>query len=515
MKQRSLTMAFLLCTAPMFALSPSLTGTAKAQDSEAVPSITEETHEAVTIQGSGDNPLTTSFSFTGKVGLAIDVIPFNGFSSAATFNISDIPATATTEKALMYVQRWSPPLADASANLAGNSLGSLSPFSADPQSIFVLQTYRFDATTSVAGNGSYPFTFSTGGGLNYFAALVVVFSDASLPSRRIHINDGSEALGGTSTVLTSTTTYSDLVPGPGTLTIVTQADNDGGMSESIGFNTDTILGPGDIFNANLGAYASLFQLPVTVLAGTNTARLSTADDLFGWHLAILESPGNRAPVANPNGPYLGAADSPIAFDGTGSSDPDGDPLTYDWDFGDGGAGTGATPDHPYSGAGIYDVCLTVSDGSVNSDPACTVAVVFDPSSGFVTGGGWIESPAGAYRLDTSLAGKANFGFVSKYRKGTRVPEGNTEFQFKTAELDFHSSNYDWLVVTGSDYARFKGTGTINGSGAYKFMIWAGDGDPDTFRIKIWTEDELGVETIEYDNGMDQAIGGGSIVIHAK
>jgi hypothetical protein len=47
------------------------------------------------------------------------------------------------------------------------------------------------------------------------------------------------------------------------------------------------------------------------------------------------------------------------------------------------------------------------------------------------------------------------------------------------------------------------------------MLWAGDGEPDTFRIKIWEEDEYENETVIYDNGMDQAIGGGSIVIHTK
>ncbi len=71
------------------------------------------------------------------------------------------------------------------------------------------------------------------------------------------------------------------------------------------------------------------------------------------------------------------------------------------------------------------------------------------------------------------------------------------------------------MVTGSDYAMFKGEGTINGQGQYKFRIWAGDKDPDTFRIKIWEEDGDGVETVIYDNGFDQAIGGGSIVIHTK
>ena len=47
-------------------------------------------------------------------------------------------------------------------------------------------------------------------------------------------------------------------------------------------------------------------------------------------------------------------------------------------------------------------------------------VVYDPAGGFVTGGGWINSPAGAYRADPALTGRANFGFVSKYKKGATV-----------------------------------------------------------------------------------------------
>ena len=133
---------------------------------------------------------------------------------------------------------------------------------------------------------------------------------------------------------------------------------------------------------------------------------------------------------------------------------------------------------------------------------CILLVVYDPDGGFVTGGGWIDSPTGAYVSDSTLTGKANFGFVSKYKKGASVPTGQTEFQFQMADLNFHSDSYQWLVVTGSNYARYKGNGTINGVGDYKFMLWAGDGDPDTFRIKIWEEEESDNETVIYDNGMD-------------
>jgi len=228
--------------------------------------------------------------------------------------------------------------------------------------------------------------------------------------------------------------------------------------------------------------------------------------------------GNTAPTANPGGPYLGAVNTAISFDGSGSSDPDGDPLTYAWTFGDGGTATGAMPTHSYAAAGVYDVCLTVNDGMVDSPQACTLAVVYDPSGGFVTGGGWIDSPAGAYKADPALTGKATFGFVSKYKKGAQVPTGTTQFQFDVASLSFYSETYEWLVVNqGGTNAQFKGSGTINdgldpNGNAFKFMIWAGDGSPDTFHIRIWWE-AGGVEIDVYDNGTDQAIGAGNIVVH--
>jgi hypothetical protein len=146
-------------------------------------------------------------------------------------------------------------------------------------------------------------------------------------------------------------------------------------------------------------------------------------------------------------------------------------------------------------------------------------VVYASSTGLVTSGGWINSPAGAYKADPTLTGKATFGFVSKYRKGATVPSGNTEVQFQAGWFNFHSDTYDWLMVNqGGDNAQFKGSGTVNGTldsnlNPYKFMLWAGDGSPDTFRIKIWSENTSGVETVVYDNGFDQAIGGGSIVMH--
>jgi hypothetical protein len=182
----------------------------------------------------------------------------------------------------------------------------------------------------------------------------------------------------------------------------------------------------------------------------------------------------------------------------------------------------ATSSHTYMSAGVYPVIFMVWDeGGLIDDDIYQYIVVYDPSAGFVTGGGWIDSPLGAYISDATLAGKATFGFVSKYNKKTELPEGNTEFMFKAGDLKFHSNDYEWLVVNQADSrAQFKGTGTINGDGVYKFMLWASDGEPDTFRIKIW--EEVNGEDVIYDNGYEdsgnengQTIGGGSIIVHTS
>jgi hypothetical protein len=170
-------------------------------------------------------------------------------------------------------------------------------------------------------------------------------------------------------------------------------------------------------------------------------------------------------------------------------------------------------------ADVYTLIVRVKDDDGAEGSASIMIVVYDPSAGFVTGGGWIQSPAGAYKADVYLTGKATFGFVSKYKKGATVPEGNTEFQFHAGGLNFNSSVYEYLLVNAAGItAQFKGTGTINGQGSYTFMLWATDNgnSGDTFRIKINDNNNAGA--LVYDNlqpgpNPEQVISGGSIVIH--
>ena len=163
-------------------------------------------------------------------------------------------------------------------------------------------------------------------------------------------------------------------------------------------------------------------------------------------------------------------------------------------------------------AGVYTLTVRVRDDDGGVDSKNVMIVVYDPSGGSVTGGGWINSPAGAYKPDASLSSKATFGFNSKYRNG--APEGNTEFQLHAGSMNFRSETYQWLVVNQAGTAQFTGTGTINGQGSYTFMLWASDGGStgDTFRIRI--TDNNNADAVVYDNGANQLIGGGSIAVHS-
>lgn len=502
------------------------------------------------------------------------------------------------------------------------------------------QSYVADVTHLVSGDGNYTLSgFGSTSVVNTNGASLLVFyddGDASNDRDIVYFHGNDSNIDNPFDTPGWNVSLSGIDYSSGTAAMELHvADGQAFADDALILNGSVLVSAGFIFQGtsvpgdnngptNNGNLWDIREFDVTsfLTPGPNSLSLTTGvlSDCLSLVVAVIDLPAgsapttNQPPTADVGDPYAGAEGSEVVFDGSNSSDPDGDSLTYDWDYGDGhtAADAGPTPSHTYADDGTYTVCVTVSDGAA-TDEDCTTAdisnvaptvgpisisadlvevgtgvstnadftdpgildthtatwdwgdgnitagvvteadgngsvtgshsytdpgvytvtltvtdknggsdseiyefvVVYDPDGGFVTGGGSIESPEGAYLADALLTGRATFGFVSKYKKGTTTPTGNTEFQFRAAELNFHSSSYEWLVVTGADYAMFKGLGTINGDGEYLFRIWAGDGDPDTFRIKIWTEDEFGVENVVYDNGFDQGLSGGSIVIHTK
>jgi PKD repeat protein len=108
-----------------------------------------------------------------------------------------------------------------------------------------------------------------------------------------------------------------------------------------------------------------YSISLTV---TNTSSLSSI-------ATTSASIALQAPVANTGGPYVGVPKMAVNFNGSGSSDPQGEALTYAWNFGDGTTGNGVGPSHTYTAAGNYSVSLTATDSSNLSSTATTTAAI--------------------------------------------------------------------------------------------------------------------------------------------
>lgn len=121
-----------------------------------------------------------------------------------------------------------------------------------------------------------------------------------------------------------------------------------------------------------------------------TLRVKDAKGAIGTQTHGLDVLPNAAPVAaasaSPNPVHIGGK---VTFDGTGSTDPDGDVLTYRWDFPNGRDATGATVQRTFSTAGTFEVALTVTDThGVKDTTVVTVTVVNDaPAAAFTTSRG--------------------------------------------------------------------------------------------------------------------------------
>jgi hypothetical protein len=96
----------------------------------------------------------------------------------------------------------------------------------------------------------------------------------------------------------------------------------------------------------------------------------------------------RPPIADAGGPYNTIEGTDVVLDASGSSDPDGGPLTYEWDFDDDGVyddAVGVSPSFDLVGQdGVYDIALRVTDdqGLTDTDQSTVTVANVAPSVSF-------------------------------------------------------------------------------------------------------------------------------------
>lgn len=236
-------------------------------------------------------------------------------------------------------------------------------------------------------------------------------------------------------------------PAPAFLTLSFSAvgsDDDDQVGDVLSYSVAPSLPPGATFNTVTGAFS---WTPGPGDVGVYTLTFCVSDGSLDdcETIDITVTADNDPPVADAGGPYIGGPGQNIQFNGTGSSDPDGDALTYAWDFGDGGTGSGPTPTHAYALVNGYLATLTVTDDGgpnlsasdvagvqiLNSVPA-TVAVKLSGASMKVTGGGTqligvelntrpvtdVDGPT--CRLSTTYPGAGSVLEISPLAKGMSI-----------------------------------------------------------------------------------------------
>lgn len=220
------------------------------------------------------------------------------------------------------------------------------------------------------------------------------------------------------------------------------------------------------------------SITVTVPSGASGGKIGVRGPAgTGYSATDFAVVTNRRPTAHAGPDKATKEGKLVQFNAARSTDPDGDLLTYHWDFGDGTTGTGRKPTHTYRDDGIYTVTLTVRDGQKwTVIPQDTLVVTATNAKPTIT------------NLTTATHGRG-----SGYTRPTVTLAGL--FTDPGAD-DAHEASIDWgdgsvtpaavtsdSGLTGGATGRFTGSHVYRKAGVYPVTVTLTDDDRGTATSK--------------------------------
>lgn len=193
-----------------------------------------------------------------------------------------------------------------------------------------------------------------------------------------------------------------------------------------------------------------------------------------YAVQTINSPPHALALLSSFSTYLG---DPISFKGSNSSDPDGDPITFEWDFNDFGSSTLADPSHTYTelpkqATGVFTVILTVSDGKLASSDFLDVAII--PKN---------KPPVGVLIAPAS----ARVGIDAMFNAASSFDPDTALYGDEVTKVLW---DFDVAGASSSSIKEgfFSTLHTVN----YKYST------PGTYHVSLWVYDSHGAESLRQD-----------------
>ncbi len=295
-------------------------------------------------------------------------------------------------------------------NSASDEQPAWSPFT-----IFAINTYTI--TASAGDNG----TITPSGTVMVNHGDNVTFTITPTPSNGYHIADvlvDSSSVGAVSsyTFTNVTTNYTIAATfAINTYTITASAGDNGTISPSgavgvswNGSQTFTITPSNGyhiadvlVDSSSVGAVASY---PFTSVTANHTIAVS---------FAITNQPPIALFTHSPEAPNV---NQKVTFNASTSYDPGGTIVAYNWEFGDGGTGTGAIVEHSYTNPGEYGVILTVTDNGGATDQGGATITVAQPPPPAPSGRRSLPDPSAFAMVGSGLVAALGWAGLSRLRR---------------------------------------------------------------------------------------------------